>query len=400
MPAIHYLVRINLIRYKKDSGEFDFVNVEEKFEDEIPIKARDRAFDFYQNYIDVFLESKNIKYESDKQAREDIDSFIDPGTSSKFQFDGQEFELSDSFGNGIGVFMVIDSPIENSNKIGEECSIHGIGTLINGNFDTDYLIFSLETEYEYYNHFGYDTDNRVIDVLYFNSAEWAERNVLIKKHGYGDWLESYNEPNHHKILKTPFDWTGYDKEYWWSEPNDESEEEIEEYETKEKSKIFEELINNGESNYVEFKPALLYNFSTGRAGIGVKAIIAKTICAFLNSNGGYLFIGVSDNGEINGVSHDFSLSQGKNEKDFFKLEFDQMIEHFLSFSVKNNIIGEFRDIKEKDVFVVKVFPNKRRPIFLNGQNGKEFYIRGEASSRQLNDPEDLVNYCIDKWGNI
>jgi hypothetical protein len=45
-----------------------------------------------------------------------------------------------------------------------------------------------------------------------------------------------------------------------------------------------------------------------------------------------------------------------------------------------------------------VTPSKRRPIFLKGQNEKEFYVRGEASSRQLTDIEELVNYCIEKWG--
>ena len=35
-------------------------------------------------------------------------------------------------------------------------------------------------------------------------------------------------------------------------------------------------------------------------------------------------------------------------------------------------------------------------IFLNGKNGKEFYVRGEASSRQLTDIEQIVNYCMDR----
>ena len=74
-----------------------------------------------------------------------------------------------------------------------------------------------------------------------------------------------------------------------------------------------------------------------------------------------------------------------------------MLEHFLSFSVKSNVEGQFYEKDGKDIFIVTVTPNKRRPIFLKGQNGKEFYVRGEASSRQLTDLEELVNYCIDKW---
>lgn len=79
-------------------------------------------------------------------------------------------------------------------------------------------------------------------------------------------------------------------------------------------------------------------------------------------------------------------------------EFDQMLEHFLTFSVKSNISGQFFQLNEKDIFVVAVTPSSRRPIFMNGLKGKEFYVRGEASSRQLSDIEEIANYCIEKWG--
>ena len=159
------------------------------------------------------------------------------------------------------------------------------------------------------------------------------------------------------------------------------------------------MISMGENNQIEFKPTLLYNFSTERAGISIKGIIAKAICAFLNSNGGFLLIGVNDNGNVQGLDFDYKLSGNKNPKDFFQLEFDQMLEYFLSFSVKSNVVGQFYEVEGKDIYVVTVTPNKRRPIFMKGQNGKEFYVRGEASSRQLTDIEQLVNYCIDRWTN-
>jgi hypothetical protein len=265
-------------------------------------------------------------------------------------------------------------------KEGEEIFIHGIGNISFLNDHSDRLIFELQREYEYYTFYNYQTDDKVIEVVYCCRDEWEE--------GYRE-----DEPATYNILETPFDWTGLDKPYWWGEPEDEEMQEIQQA-----PKTLEEIIQEGESNQVEFKPALLYNFSTGKGGIGVKGIIAKAICAFLNSNGGFLIIGVTDKGEPQGLSFDFSLSEDKNEKDFFMLEFDQMLEHFLSFSIKSNVSGQFYQLNEKDIFVVTVTPSKRRPIFLKGQNGKEFYVRGEASSRQLTDIEELVNYCIEKWG--
>jgi hypothetical protein len=371
--AIHYVVKAKLIRLIK-GNEIDFLEFEEKFESENPITAREKAFAHYQNFIDVLLEAKGKKYFSDRQARTELTSFIDPGTSTKVKIGDKEIEFSDSFGNGIGVFMVVDQPIEDKifeDKIGEEFLIHGIGR-ISFSDDPQSLMDALNHEYWYYEQLNYDTKNykQNIDFYEYDIAE--------------------TEPN--EILETPFDWTGYDKP--------QEEDEIEEPSAgKIENTSLEQLIKNGESNQVEFKPTLLFNFSSGKAGIGIKGIVAKAICAFLNSRGGFLFIGVTDKGEIQGLEHDYKLADGKNPKDFFLLEFDQMLSHFLSFSVKSNVVGQFYELEGKEIFVVTVSPSNHRPVFLNGQTGKEFYVRGEASSQPLTDIEMIVNYCIDRWTN-
>jgi predicted HTH transcriptional regulator len=110
-----------------------------------------------------------------------------------------------------------------------------------------------------------------------------------------------------------------------------------------------------------------------------------------------MFIGVTNKGEVHGLSYDYSLANGKSNREFFYLEFEQMIEHFLSVSVKSNISGQFFEVDNKDVFLVTVLPSKHRPIFLNGQEGKEFFVRTETSSRHISDIEEIANYCIDTW---
>lgn len=390
MAAFHYLLRVKLIRSVNESGEFNFIEEEKKFEDENPIVARRNAINSYQSYIDILLQSKEKKYFSDKQARIDLKSFIEPGTRSKIKVRNQEIEFSDSMGNGIGIILIIDLPKPDEiwhDEIGDEIFIHGIDGF-DMKDDPCRLISSLEKEYEYYKYYGYETQDEEIEVVFYDEEEWNEGYL-----GNGEWLKGYSEPNTYQILNTPFDWTGLDELFWW-----EDEEKKKVIKVTENSPNNNKIIQNGETNQVEFKPSLLYNFSTGRAGIGIKGIIAKTICAFLNSKGGFLFIGVNDKGEAQGLSWDFSLSMDKNEKDFFLLEFDSMINHFLTFSVKDNVSGEFIELDGKIIFKVTVFPNKRRPSFLNGQNGKEFYIRGEASSNKITDIEELVNYCLDKWG--
>ena len=386
--AIYYIVKSKLIRRIKQNGEIEFLEFQEKFENENPIISRTQAFNHLQSYIDVLLESKGKNYISDKQAREELKSFIDPSLNININKDDVDFINSLSY--GIGVFMIINKPIDLEipfSLIDKEICIHAIGERYFGNYDPDSIMSNLVEELEYYNHFNYETNELKTEILFCDSNEWTEGYL-----GNGEWKdESYIEPNFRTILKTPYDWTGLEKPYWWGAP------------VEKVSKSIEQLISEGEGNQTEFKPSLLYNFKTKQASIGVKSIIAKAICSFLNSNGGFLFIGLNDQGIPQGLDYDFSLSNKPNSRDFFQNEFDQMIEHFLSFSNKTYINGQFKELNGKEIFLVTVEPSKNRPIFLNTideekKKIKQFWVRGNAGNRQLTDIEEIANYCMDKWG--
>jgi len=312
----------------------------------------------------------------DKQARIDLQKFTTPSGKHNVLIDKNEIDFGNSFGYGIGVYFIIDLPYHESlesedmyDKKDDEHLLHGIGTSDKYNEPLE-ISDALNTEILYYKHYNYDKSN-------------FERKANIY-----DWDNPGIDEIH--FLETPFDWTGFDVE-----PEEETE-------TTEQNTVLriEEIIANGEGNKIEFKPALLYNFKTGKAGISVKGKIATAICAFLNANGGFLFIGLDDDGKPQGLEYDFSLAIGKKTKDFFQNEFDQMIEHFLSFSVKANITAQFYELDGKDIFIVAVEPSKNRAIFVKGQNGKEFWVRGNAGNRQLTDIEELANYCIDRWTNL
>lgn len=382
--AIHYAFKAKLIRKKKENGEYDFLEIHEEFFNDNPILSREAAFKYYQNYIDVLLEAKGLHYESDRQAREAIESYYNPKTVTKVEISGQTFEVQNSLGNGIGVFLVVDEIFKTHPYAGNIDMIHGIGNLIEGSYSPESLMSGLEREIEYYRHHKYNTDSYETTVIFCNSDEWLE--------GYRD-----DEPCKYTILKTPFDWTGLDKPYWWGEQTEGDKEEQTQKQSSAKSRSFEEIIENGETNQVEFKPSLIFNFSTKSGGIGIKAIIAKSICAFLNSNGGYLFIGLNDSGIPQGLSYDFGLAGSKAPRDYFRLEFDEMINHFLPVSIKEKISGSFIIIDGVEIFVVTVFPSKSKPVFMNGQFGKEFWVRWTASTRQYIDIEDITTYCLEHW---
>lgn len=57
---------------------------------------------------------------------------------------------------------------------------------------------------------------------------------------------------------------------------------------------WKDIINEGENNYVELKSSLRYCYRNKESKKYIEKAIAKTIDAFLNSEGGKLFIGVDD----------------------------------------------------------------------------------------------------------
>jgi hypothetical protein len=110
---------------------------------------------------------------------------------------------------------------------------------------------------------------------------------------------------------------------------------------------------------------------------------------------------VNDNGSIQGMENfDYSLFQGVNEKDKILLELDSLLAYFFDLSIKPLVNSSIENIKGKDIFVILV-TESHKPIFLKNKKydriEKEFYIRMNASTRQIYDIEEMVEYIFNKY---
>jgi len=276
------------------------------------------------------------------------------------------------------------------------------------------LMEHLESELGFYEAHNYSTigdkGQYKTEVSFFDFEMFAEG---------GDW----DLPNTYKILKTPFDWSGYDEAFWWREPSSQNDWEYldwikENKEWNEKMPTPEDIFaTSGENQYKEFKPALHYNVKTKKGSLGQMHRNAKAICAFLNSGGGYLFIGINDDGTIQGLKNDFDLvnihgRNGQDPEEYFINKFSELMTKFFDKSVAPLVIGNLiKDEKNKDdvgltCFRVAVQPSPD-PVFLkkeiyDKETGettveKEFYYRYNASSQSIQDPESILNYCKNNW---
>lgn len=369
--AFHYAVKIKLFNYHDKDNATPIEHFEE-FRDENPIIARIAAFRFYQNWVDILLEGIDKEYSTDKQAREDFKAYLGNQHELNLKLGKTKIDFSNSVSFGIGIYFVIDIPNTPmfrddsiNDHVGDEELIHGIGNSNEFNDPSSFAI-SLENELEYYYENEYDFDDFQREAVCYN---WRTQSA-----------------DEFEYLETPFDWSDLDNP---ENPN------LHLVVTKD----YKNIIENGEGETIEFKPTLSYHFSnrSWEGKLDVNKIIAKAVCAFLNSKGGLLFIGVKDNGEIQGLDFDFKLAVKENKRDYFKLDFDRVIEKFFGFSVKALVNSDFAEIDGKTIFVVEVSPSKTRPVFLKvEEDKKEFWVRGNASNRNLTDIEEIINYWLDR----
>ena len=378
----YYILKVNLIRFEKN-GKIDFINEEREFINENPLIAREEALNSYGSYIDTLI-GENIPH---SKAKKLLSNRI---VKRKADYN-EKVEVNDMF-SGIGVFLKINKPINNDEK-GDEYLIHGIGFSFD---DEQTLMDNLNFEKEYYDFYKYDIKDYLIEMEFYEADE--------------------DDTNIEVILKTPNDWLHNKKNLLLFYSNDENFHNTDDNEQDDEieqndyiNDVFKRLIKTGETKTIEFKSSLFsYKNDYGEIGYSrhIKFKIAKTIASFLNSNGGFLLVGVSDDKSIIGLDADFSLASknGKDDKkDYIRLEVDRIIKEYFK-PYLPLIFGNFYEIDDKLIYYFAIKPSKKPVFIMNSTNKdkelhkKEFYVRlTGASSVLYEDTEEIVNYCLNHW---
>ncbi len=162
----------------------------------------------------------------------------------------------------------------------------------------------------------------------------------------------------------------------------------------EKKESVQKLIRKGESNVLEFKASIRWDYYQDKMNKELEMVIVKTIASFLNSKGGILLIGVNDDGEIISIEKDLSTLKKKN-LDGFQLLIIDLISKYIGKEFANYIKIRFENLNDVEVCVITV-KNSPNPVFFKSPDKKEFYIRFGNSTRFL-DSEETYKYIEDHW---
>jgi len=138
-----------------------------------------------------------------------------------------------------------------------------------------------------------------------------------------------------------------------------------------------EIIQAGESEYIEFKSSLRWNKHTGKKDTAIEHAALKTIAAFLNAEGGTLLVGVNDEGEILGLSDD----QFQNE-DKVLLHLNKLIKDRIGPLQTRFVNAEVEKINDKHVLRVDC-EAATLPSYLHDRGTEYFYVRTGPASTSL-----------------
>jgi len=146
-----------------------------------------------------------------------------------------------------------------------------------------------------------------------------------------------------------------------------------------------ELILAGENQFLELKATMRFDIQSGNVNKKMEYVIAKTISAFLNSEGGTLIIGVEDNGNIAGLERDYN-TLGKKDKEAFETHLRQVIKKLLGDSFDKYLRIAFPAIDDVEVCVIKI-SRCGRPVFVAFEGTESFFVRNGSSSIPKNRQE-------------
>lgn len=137
------------------------------------------------------------------------------------------------------------------------------------------------------------------------------------------------------------------------------------------------VVVNGESEAVEFKSTLRTNLHTGNKDSRMEFSVLKTLAGFLNTNGGMLVIGVSDDGSPVGIQAD-----DFEDEDRMSLHLVNIIKSRMGIQAITSLHAHFDDHEECRVLVVKCRKSPM-PVFLKDGDTERFYIRTGPSTTEL-----------------
>jgi hypothetical protein len=149
-----------------------------------------------------------------------------------------------------------------------------------------------------------------------------------------------------------------------------------------------EILQIDEGHEVEYKSTFQWDLKDGKKNKDLQKSTLKTLAAFMNSDGGTLVIGVTDEKQVHGLDDDMALT--KNSVDVFEQNLLTVFGNTIGTAYAHYCKIRIVDATDgKKVCVIDV-EQSTRPVFLTFQGKEDFFIRRGNATISLSPQEQHV----------
>lgn len=157
-----------------------------------------------------------------------------------------------------------------------------------------------------------------------------------------------------------------------------------------------EILAEGEGQTIEFKSSFRLDVNNDVFSESVKHDSIRTLCGFMNSDGGVLLLGVRDDGSVSGIEDEINKTTSKSQ-DKYQLHLRQEADRLLGRFNEKLIQVRFEPWGDTTICRLDVSRSSLEPVFL-GPRGKDpqFWVRLGNSTKKLTG-KDMLNYVKERW---
>lgn len=141
------------------------------------------------------------------------------------------------------------------------------------------------------------------------------------------------------------------------------------------------LLHEREREDLEFKSTFRWDMKLGKVNSALEYSVLKTVAAFLNTHGGQVLIGVTDQGEVLGLLQDYESLKKKNS-DGFENYFTILFRETIGAEFRRFVKFYFLKAEDKELCLIEVGLSDQ-PAYLQYNGEEYFYIRTGNSTTAL-----------------
>jgi type III restriction enzyme len=158
----------------------------------------------------------------------------------------------------------------------------------------------------------------------------------------------------------------------------------------------EDIIKRGEGEFLEFKSSLMWDYQLNKPNNALEIAIAKDLASFMNTRGGTLIIGVSNNGEIIGLDKDIACLTKRSDKDGYEQKLMGLFTSHLDIKDSISIHLSWAELNGKSIAIIKIDASNHPVYCRNEQNVEQFFIRAGNTCRPLG-VREAAEYIREHW---